>query len=269
MGINIYTTKEVQKIKDSGMIAYETHMYLKDLLEPGINTYDLDKLAQEYIKKCNARPAFLGYQGYPATLCTSLNSVVVHGIPRKQDILKEGDIIGIDLGVEYHGYFSDTAWTWPIGHIREEVKHLLQITQGSLYKAIKQLSPTKKIGCVGECVEKYVLSNNFSVVKSLVGHGIGKKIHEEPAVPNYGSRHSGPVIRSGMVIAIEPMVNMGDEEVVLDEDNWTVHTKDGSLSAHYEHTIAITSKGSVICTLPHDAETDVFQLVGCNVNSLS
>ena len=261
MAVNIYSADEVRKVCDSGAIAYNTHMYLKDHLEPGISTHDLDELAHAYITKQGAIPAFLGFQGYPATICSSLNDAVVHGIPSKQSILVEGDIVGIDLGVNYEGYFSDTAWTWPIGKVSDMAKKLINVTQRSLYRAIEYADTRYKIGAIGECVESYIRKHNFSVVRALTGHGIGKNIHEEPAVPNYGSRKTGPNIKSGIIIAIEPMVNAGGSEVFTDDDGWTIRTNDGSLSAHFEHTVAVTDKGPMICTLPVNSEIDVFSLI--------
>ena len=261
MRVRIYTQKEVQKVMDSGKIAYETHMYLSSFIKDGISTYDLDRLAHEYIINQKARPAFLGYSGYAFTLCTSLNDVVVHGLPNKKDVLKNGDIIGIDLGVQYHDYYSDTAWTWPVGNVSDDIKKLLAVTQESLYKGITQANEKNRIGAIGEIVQSFVEANSFSVVTDYVGHGIGASIHELPQVPNYGKKKDGLPIKSGMILAIEPMVNVGKSAVYTDTDKWTVRTVDGSLSAHFEHTIIVTSNGPVIATLPLDAVTDVFSIL--------
>ncbi len=261
MSIRIYTAKEIQNVIDSGTIAYETHMHLTEHLSPGISTYDLDRIAYEYICEQGGKPAFLGYQGYQATLCTSLNDAVVHGLPSENDILKEGDILGIDLGVLYNGYYSDTAWTWPIGEISENAKRLIKVTQESLYHGIKNARPGNRIGMIGASVQKHAESNGYSVVRSLVGHGVGRSIHEEPQVPNFGKKNDGPKIRPGMILAIEPMINEGHYDVFTDEDQWTIRTKDNSLSVHFEHTIAINSKGTLICTLPHGSEINVFTIM--------
>ena len=261
MSVRIYTNKEVQKVIDSGKIAYETHMYLSNHIEPGVSTYDLDKLAYEFILKQKGRPAFLGYSGYPATLCTSLNDVVVHGIPSKKNILKNGDIIGIDLGVLYNDYYSDTAWTWPVGNISEEATKLITVTQESLYKGISEAREKNRIGAIGEIVQKHIEGNDFSVVRDYVGHGIGASIHELPQIPNYGKKKDGLPIKAGMILAIEPMVNLGSYNVYTDSDQWSVKTKDGSLSAHFEHTIVVTTSGPVICTLPPNANIDVFSIL--------
>ncbi len=261
MAINIYTSREVEKIMASGKIAYETHMMLREHLRPGVSTADLDSLATNYIVKHGGRPAFKGFHGYPACLCTSVNDAVVHGIPREDTVLKNGDIISIDLGVELDGYFSDTAWTWPIGEVSDKARKLINITQESLFKGISNAKVGNRIGAIGESVQKHAESNSFSVVRSLVGHGVGKSVHEEPQVPNFGRKKDGVKIRAGMVLAIEPMINKGASQVVTDDDIWTVRTNDGKLSAHFEHTVAITADGPVICTLPKGADINVFNLM--------
>lgn len=245
----------------SGQIAYDTHMMLKNHLQEGVSTYDLDQLATNYIIKLGAKPAFKGYQGFPACLCTSVNDAVVHGIPHKEVVLKEGDIVSIDLGVVYDGYYSDTAWTWPVGQIADEVRRLITITQESLFKGIQQARVGNRTGAIGQAVQTHAENSNFSVVRSLVGHGVGKAVHEEPQVPNYGRKKDGVKIKAGMVLAIEPMINQGVHEVVTDDDEWTVRTKDGKLSAHFEHTVAITAEGPLLCTLPKGASINVFELM--------
>ncbi len=265
MGIVVYNSKEVRKIMDSGTIAYETHMYLAENIRPGISTYDLDLFAKEYIQKAGGRPAFLGYEDYPASICTSLNNQVVHGIPQKKSVLQEGDILSVDLGVIYDDYYSDTAWTWPVGEISESAKKLIIVTQECLYRGISVAKSGNKIGHIGHTVQKHAESHGYSVVRSLVGHGIGKNLHEEPQIPNWGKIKEGSKIKSGMVVAIEPMINQGVYDVFTEEDGWTVSTTDGSLSAHFEHTLAITSEGASLCTLPRGSEINVFKIMGTNL----
>ena len=261
MKVHIYTSREVQKVLDSGRIAYDTHMRLAEDIKPGISTYELDGIAREYIKKQGGRPAFLGYEGYPASICTSVNSQVVHGIPKKNDILQEGDILGIDLGVLYNDYYSDTAWTWPVGKVSEKARKLITTAQECLYHGIQMAVSANRIGHISYTVQKHAESRGYSVVRYLVGHGIGKNLHEEPQVPNFGKKKDGPKIRAGMIIAIEPMVNEGSYEVITEEDGWTMTTSDGKLSAHFEHTIAVTSEGPTICTLPRGAKVNVFDIL--------
>ncbi|MCS6984191.1 MAG: type I methionyl aminopeptidase [Leptospiraceae bacterium] len=259
--MRIYTSREVQKIYDSGMISFETHMLLRRYIRPGISTYELDKIAANFIESKGAKPAFLGLYGYPACLCTSVNDVVVHGLPKKECILKEGDIISIDLGVLFRGYYSDTAWTWPVGEISERARRLLVVTQECLFRGIKEAIPGNRIGAISEAIQRHAEGHGYGVVRQLVGHGVGKAMHEEPQVPNFGRRRDGIKIRHGMVLAIEPMINEGTYDVYTDEDSWTIRTKDGKLSAHFEHTVAVTANGPLICTLPKGAETDVFALM--------
>ena len=261
MAAHIYTSKEVDKIMASGVIAYDTHMMLRKYLKPGISTLELDTIAREYIVKRGGKPSFLGYQGFPATLCTSLNDAVVHGIPKKEDVLEDGDILSIDLGVIYNEYYSDTAWTWPIGSVSGEKKKLITVTQQCLFMGIQNALAGNRTGAIGAVVQKHAESNGYGVVRSLVGHGVGRSVHEEPQVPNFGKKKDGVKIRAGMVLAIEPMINQGSFKVVTDNDDWTVRTDDGKMSAHFEHTVAITADGPKICTLPKGAEINVFELL--------
>jgi len=261
MAIKIYTKKEVVKIYDSGMIAFETHMMLVKHLRPGISTMALDKIATDFIRSKGCEPSFLGYGGFPACLCTSINDGVVHGVPKEDEILKEGDIIGIDLGVIRDGYYSDTAWTWPIGQVSDADRSLIETTQKCLYKGLNEARATNRIGAIGEVVQKHAEANGCSVVRELVGHGVGSSVHEEPQVPNYGKKKNGPKIRSGMVLAIEPMVCAKSHQVYTDKDDkWTVRTKDGAKSAHFEHTVAVTADGPMICTMPKGSKINVFEL---------
>lgn len=261
MAVHIYTSKEVQKIMESGSIAYETHMLIRKHLRVGVSTEELDKLATDYILSKGAKPAFLGLYGFPACLCISLNDQVVHGIPRKTEIIRDGDIVSIDLGVNFRGYFSDTAWTWPVGKVSEAAKKLITVTQQCLYKGIQAAVVDNRIGAIGEAVQKHAESNDFSVVRKLVGHGVGRSIHEEPQIPNFGRKKDGIKIKPGMVLAIEPMINEGKYDVFTDTDEWTVKTVDGKMSAHFEHTVAVTAQGPVICTLPKGASVNVFELM--------
>jgi methionyl aminopeptidase len=261
MAVRIYSGREIEKIQAAGEIAYKTHMHLVKYLKEGISTMQLDKAANDYINSQGATAAFLGFNGYPAHICTSVNDVVVHGIPGKDVVLKNGDIIGIDIGVKYQDYYADTAWTWPIGNISDENRKLIEYTQKSLYQGIKAAVAGNRVGAIGAAVQEVAEKNGFSVVRSLVGHGVGKSIHEEPQVPNFGRRKNGIVLKNGMSLAIEPMINAGSYDVITDNDHWTVRTRDGKSSAHFEHTIAITSAGPKICTLPEKSETNVFTII--------
>ncbi len=265
MPINIYTSKEIAKITASGMLAFETHMLLKDHIRPGVSTAELDELVRAHLSRKKARPSFLGFGGFPGAICTSINDAVVHGIPSQGHVLRTGDIIGIDLGVDLEGYYSDTAWTWPVGPVSDEARQLITATQQGLFRGIAEARPESRMGAIGEAVQKHAEGAGFSVVRELVGHGVGKSVHEEPQVPNYGNRKNGIRLRAGMVLAIEPMINAGSYHVYTDRDKWTIRTKDGKLSAHFEHTVALTSAGPVNCTLPKGAETDVFRLLGSAV----
>jgi methionyl aminopeptidase len=261
MAVRIYTGREIEKIQRAGQIAYNAHMLLAKNLKVGISTLELDEIAREYIKSNDAEAAFLGFNGYPANICTSVNDVVVHGIPSTDVKLKNGDIIGIDIGVKYQEYYADTAWSWPIGDISENITRLLDTTQRCLYTGIKAAIPGNRVGAIGSAVQEIAEKNGFSVVRSLVGHGVGKSIHEEPQVPNYGRKKDGVILKSGMVLAIEPMINEGKYDVFTDRDKWTVRTRDGKYSAHFEHTVAITSEGPKICTLPENANVNIYDIL--------
>lgn len=261
MSVRIYTSREVKKIMESGMIAYKTHMEVKKMIRPGVSTLELDQTAERFIHSQGGKPAFKGFHGYPGNICVSVNDEVVHGIPSQRRILAEGDIVSVDIGVVYNGFFSDTAWTWPVGEVAPAAKELIEVTQKSLYAGIRELQVGNRIGAIGEAVQGTVEKKGMSVVRALVGHGVGKAVHEDPQVPNYGSRRDGMKIRAGMVLAVEPMINLGSYHVVTEADGWTVKTEDGSLSAHFEHTIAVTANGPVLCTLPKDAEINVFDLM--------
>lgn len=236
-------------MREAGRIAAQVHEELRKAIRPGITTRELDALAERLIRQAGAIPTFKGYRGYPASICTSVNDEVVHGIPGDR-VLREGDIVAIDLGVTYKGYVGDCAYTWPVGQVSPEVERLLQVTREALERAIAECRPGKRLGDIGYAVQSYVESHGFSVVREYCGHGIGANMHEDPQVPNYGRPGTGLVLRPGMVLAIEPMVNTGTWMTRVLPDQWTVVTADGGYSAHFEHTVAITDQGPEILTLP-------------------
>lgn len=245
--IIVKSLQEIELMRQAGRIVAGTLQELAGAVRPGITTIQLDTLARQYIQKSGARPAFLGYHGFPATICTSLNEEVVHGIPGLRR-LKAGDIISIDVGVFYKGYYGDAAATFPVGEVSPLAKRLLEVTRESLYKGIEKAYPGNRLYDISAAIQTYVESRGFSVVRSYVGHGIGSEMHEEPQVPNYGLPGKGPLLEAGMVLAIEPMVNAGTWEVETLSDDWTVVTKDRNLSAHFEHTVAIMQDGPEILT---------------------
>jgi len=240
--IFLKNNSEIEKLYYAGQIVKETLLMLEEHIVPGITTLDLDKLAEEFILSKKSKPGFKGLYGYPATLCTSVDDQVVHGLPNDTK-LKEGQIVGIDVGSIYEDYYGDHAKTFSVGSISLEKKKLMNITEECLYMGINEAKIGNKIGDIGYSIQKHAESHGFSIVRELVGHGIGKKLHEEPQVPNFGIRGTGVSIESGMCLAIEPMLNMGSYEVYTKQDNWTVCTKDGKPSAHFEHSIAITEDG--------------------------
>lgn len=232
------TADEIELLRKSNMLVARTHGELAKIIAPGVSTLKLDKLALEFIRDNGGEPAFLNYQGYPNTLCVSVNSTVVHGIPSNYE-LKDGDIVSVDCGVLMNKYYGDSAYTYLVGEVRPEIVKLLQITKESLYKGIEKAVEGNRLGDVSYAVQQHCESNGYSVVREMVGHGVGRKLHEKPEVPNYGRRGSGIKLKKGLVIAIEPMINMGKKEIYQLEDGWTIKTKDGMPSAHFEHTIAI------------------------------
>jgi methionyl aminopeptidase len=240
---------EIQKMRRSGRIVRQVLDELAAMVKPGISTMDLEKTAAAKIKDLGAKPAFKGYYDYPCCLCTSVNNEIVHGIPNARRVLKEGDIVSIDCGVVLDGYYGDAAVTVPVGDGHNEtVKKLLKVTEESLYKGIEKAQIGNTVGDVGAAVQEYVEANGFSVVREFVGHGIGTRLHEDPQVPNFGTKGHGARLREGMVLAIEPMVNVGRPGARVLEDKWTAVTEDGSYSAHFEHCVAITQNGPVILT---------------------
>ena len=246
--IIIKSEREIKLIREACRLTALALDYVESLIKPGITTGELDRLTEEFIRKNNGLPAFKGYHGYPASICASVNDVVIHGIPGNL-MLKEGDIIGVDLGVIYRGYYGDSARTFPVGEVSENAKRLMEITKRALMEGIKKAVPGNRVGDISNAVQTVAESAGYSVVREFVGHGVGKKLHEEPAIPNFGRPGIGPELKPNMTIAIEPMINEGDWHVKVLEDGWTVVTVDGSLSAHFEHTILITEEGNEILTL--------------------
>jgi methionyl aminopeptidase len=249
MAIVCKSTREIEKMRRSGRIVREVLDHLRGMVAPGVSTMDLERAAEQKMKELGAKPAFKGYYEYPCVLCTSINEEIVHGIPSEKRVLKAGDIVSIDCGVVLDGYYGDAAITVPVdGSLAPELSKLLEVTEASLYKGIEQARIGNAVGDVGAAVQEYVEANGFSVVREFVGHGIGTKLHEEPQVPNFGTRGHGPRLREGVVIAIEPMVNSGKPGTRVLDDKWTAVTADGSYSAHFEHCVAVTKDGPVILT---------------------
>jgi len=239
---------ELAKMREAGRLVADVLTRLAAGVKPGISTADLDDLAERIIKAAGGTPAFKGYHGYPATICASINDEVIHGIPSGRRVLREGDIISLDVGASLNGYFGDSAVTVSVGRVDEEAERLLRVTEESLYKAIEQVRPGGRVSDIGHAVQRHVEAHGFSVVREFVGHGIGQEMHEEPQVPNYGDAGRGPRLAEGMVLAIEPMVNAGKPAVKVLSDGWTAVTKDRSLSAHFEHTVAVTAGAPWILT---------------------
>lgn len=236
-------------MKDACRISAEALRVAGEAVKPGVSTLEIDTIVRSYIEKQGATPSFLGYGGFPAGTCISVNNVVIHGIPSKNQILKEGDIVSVDVGAYYKGYHGDNAYTFPCGKISANARALLNAAKESLYEGIKQATVFNRVGDIGSAVQRYVEARSYSVVRDYVGHGVGAKLHEDPSVPNYGTPGSGVKLLPGMTIAVEPMVNEGTRHVRVMSDRWTVKTLDNKLSAHFEHTIAITPDGPKIMTL--------------------
>lgn len=245
--ITIKSEYELSLMRKAGRIVYDTHQYLKPYIKPGITTKELDKLAHDYIIERGATPSCLNYEGYPASICISVNEEVVHGIPGKRK-LKNGDIVTLDICACYKGYHGDSAWTYRVGKVSKEVEYLLKHTEQALYEGLKQVKPGNRIGDIGYAVSEYAKKYNLGVVKELVGHGIGNHVHEDPDVPNFGKKGTGPLLKEGMCIAIEPMLNLGTARIYMLDDDWTIITADGKPSAHYEHTVVVTKDGCTILT---------------------
>ena len=246
--IILKNAEQIECMKAAGRITGEALAAAGEAVKPGISTYELDTIIRKYIEKCGARPSFLGYDGFPGSACISVNDQVIHGIPSRETVLKDGDIVKIDVGAYYRGYHGDSANTFPVGNVSEEAQRLIDVTRESFYRGVSAIKKGARIGDIGSAIDSHVKENGFSVVRRYIGHGVGKELHEDPEVPNFGTPGRGPRLYSGMVIAIEPMVNAGSYEVKELKDGWTVVTCDGSLSAHYEHTVAITSNGVILMT---------------------
>ena len=246
--IVLKTSNELSLMKEACVLSAQALQIAGEAVRPGVSTWEIDKIAHDFIVKHGGTPSFLGYIGYPATACISVNHQVIHGIPSKQVILKEGDIVSIDLGANLHGYHGDNAATFAVGAVSPQAQRLMDITREALYKGIEAAVSGGRIGDISAAVQQHAEGAGFSVVRQFVGHGVGRKLHEEPEVPNFGTAGRGVRLIPGMTLAIEPMINMGTPGVRTLQDGWTVETADGALSAHFEHTIAITSNGPVILT---------------------
>lgn len=245
--IYLKTEEEIELLRENNLLVSATLAEVAKHIRPGVTTLGLDALAEKFIRSHGAVPGFLGYGGFPNSLCISVNEQVVHGIPSDY-VLKEGDIVSVDCGTVMKGFYGDSAYTFAVGRIDPEVERLLEVTKESLYKGVAQAKVGNRVGDVSAAVQEHAESNGFSVVRELVGHGLGKSMHEDPEVPNYGARGRGPLLKEGMVICIEPMINMGKKQVVFEKDGWTVRTADRKPSAHYEFAVAITKDGPDVLT---------------------
>ena len=245
--IILKTQQEIQKMKEAGVILANIHKEIAKMIKPGISTMDIDRFVEKYLKEHNAYPEQRGYQGYPYATCASVNDEICHGYPR-EDILKEGDIVTIDMVVNLDGWLADSAWSYAVGKVSDDAQNLLDITKEALYKGIEVARVGNRLGDIGHAIQSFVEAEGYSVVRDFVGHGIGKKMHEDPQVPHYGVAGRGQRLVEGMVITIEPMINIGTYRMKMDENGWTSRTVDGELSAQYEHTLAITSEGPLILT---------------------
>ena len=245
--ISIKSDREIKFMREAGYLNFLTHEEIKKHIKVGVTTKELDKIAFNFISSHNAKPSFLNYDGFPASICVSINDVVVHGIPGNRKI-KNGDIVSIDVGVELHGYHSDAARTYIVGDVSKEVQDLVVNTEKALYQGLQQIKEGAKIGDIGAAIEEYAHEHGLSVVEELVGHGVGTNIHEDPDVPNYGKKGTGVTLKAGMVLAVEPMLNLGKRYIYLHDDDWTISTDDEMPSAHFEHTVVVTKDGYKILT---------------------
>lgn len=242
------SAEELRAMRRAGLVVARAHELVREMIRPGITTLQIDQAVEEFLRRENAVPAFKGYHGYPATICASVNEVVVHGIPSADKALEEGSIVSVDIGAFVDGFCGDSAWTYPVGNVSEEVQVLLRVGEEALYRGIAQAVVGNRLSDISHAVQQYVESFGFSVVRDFVGHGIGRQMHEEPQIPNFGPPGRGPRLKVGMTLAIEPMINAGGYQVDVLQDNWTVVTRDGSWSVHFEHTVAITDDGPRILT---------------------
>lgn len=251
--ITIKSNREIELMVEAGRITALAHRKVKEAIRPGISTLELDKIAEETIRACGATPSFKGYNGFPGSICASINNVVIHGIPKQNTILKDGDIISVDIGACYKGYHGDSAMTHGVGNVSDARKRLMRVTKESLYKGLEMAKPGNRLSDISHAIEDYVNKHGYSVVRDFTGHGVGRKLHEDPAIPNYGEAGHGPILKKGMTLAIEPMVNAGKHFVRILADDWTTVTADRSDSAHFEHSILITEDGYKILTTEEDS----------------
>ncbi len=247
--VTIKSNREIELMREAGRIVALAHKAVKESIKPGISTMELDKIAHDVIVSNGAKPSFKGYNGFPAAICASINEVVVHGIPKDSMILKDGDIISVDIGAQYNGYHGDSAWTYECGTVDEKSKKLMQVTEESLFKGLEYAKPGNHLSDISHAIGSYATSHGYGVVEQFTGHGIGKNLHEDPAILNYGPSGHGIILKSGMTLAIEPMINQGTKKVKILNDNWTVVTVDKKRSAHFEHTILITNEGYELLTV--------------------
>ncbi len=245
--IIIKTPEEIEKMKVAGKVLSDVHHELRDFIKPGVSTLEIDSFVENYLKKRGAYPEQKGYEGYPYSVCTSVNDEICHGFPTEY-VLKDGDIITVDMVVNVDGWLADSAWSYEVGEVSKEAKELLKVTREAMYIGIEQAKIGNRIGDISHAIQEYVEARGYSVVREFVGHGIGQEMHEDPQVPHYGRAGRGPRITEGMVFTVEPMINMGEKELTIDDNGWTARTADGSLSAQYEHQLAITKDGPIIIT---------------------
>lgn len=255
--IVIKSNREIELMKEAGRIVALAHRKVAEAIAPGVSTYELDKIAEKTIRDCGATPSFKGYGGFPGSICASINNVVIHGIPKKNIKLKDGDIISVDIGACYKGYHGDSARTHPVGNVSPEKLRLIEVTKQSFFEGVKYAKPNNRLSDISHAIQKYVEENGYGVVRDFTGHGVGRKLHEDPSLPNYGAEGMGPLLRVGMTLAIEPMVTSGSYKVKILEDDWTTVTVDGGDSAHYENTIVITENGYEILTTEEGSLTNV------------
>lgn len=242
------SAREIELMRIAGRIVALAHQEVEKHIAPGVSTLELDQIAERVIRENGATPSFKGYGGFPGSICASINDVVIHGIPKASIVLKEGDIISVDIGACYKGYHGDSAWTYPVGEISEADRALMDVTLNALYKGLEQVKPNNRLSDISAAIGNYAKSFGYGVVEDFTGHGVGKSLHEDPAIPNYGIPHMGPILQPGMTLAIEPMINAGTKNVKVCSDGWTTITRDGKKSAHFEHSILITDEGYEILT---------------------
>ncbi len=245
--ITIKSQREIELLRVAGNVVYKTHQYLKPFIKEGVTTEELNRLGEEFIRSQGCTPSFKGYGGFPYALCISINSEVVHGFPSKRK-LKKGDIVTLDIGACWKGYHGDSGWTYAVGEVDDDKKYIMEHTEKALYVGLSEIKPGARIGDISHAIEEYATEHDLGVIKELCGHGVGTDVHEDPEVPNYGEKGTGPKLKEGMVIAVEPMLTLGSPKVYLHDNDWTVDTQDGSISGHYEHTIVVTKDGYEILT---------------------